>query len=131
MKVLVPNLGSTSLKYQLLDMDVSGGAPTTTERARVLARGKIERIGSEKSLVTTWDADGKATQTTSAISNHRAAVELLNDFLRGGPHPAGIDAVGFKAVHGGPRYRGSFVVDDDLLAAMQEFVPVAPVHNPI
>jgi acetate kinase len=39
--------------------------------------------------------------------------------------------VGFKAVHGGPRYRGSFVVDDALLAAMKEFVPVAPVHNPV
>jgi len=51
--------------------------------------------------------------------------------LSGGASPAGIDAVGFKAVHGGPRYRGSFVVDDDLLAAMQEFVPVAPIHNPV
>jgi acetate kinase len=121
MKVLVPNLGSTSLKYQLLDM----------EGERVLARGKIERIGSGKSLVTTWDAEGKATQTASAIPHHRAAVEKLTDRLRGGSHPAGIDAVGFKAVHGGPRYRGSFVVDDALLAAMKEFVSVAPVHNPV
>jgi acetate kinase len=121
LKVLVPNLGSTSLKYQLLDM----------EDEHVLARGKIERIGSDQTIVTTWDADGKATQTTSAIPHHRAAVELLNDRLRGGAEPAGIDAVGFKAVHGGPRYRGSFVVDDELLAAMEEFVPVAPVHNPV
>ena len=121
MKVLVPNLGSTSLKFQLLDM----------EGERVLARGKVERIGSDPSIVTTWDADGKATQTTSAIPHHRAAVELLNKRLRGGAEPAGIDAVGFKAVHGGPRYRGSFIVDDELLAAMEEFVPVAPVHNPV
>jgi acetate kinase len=121
LKVLVPNLGSTSLKYQLLDM----------EGERILARGKIERIGSDQAVVTSWDADGKATQTTSAIPHHRAAVELLNERLRGGAEPTGIDAVGFKAVHGGPRYRGSFIVDDELLAAMREFVPVAPVHNPV
>jgi acetate kinase len=121
LKVLIPNLGSTSLKYQLLDMDGE----------RVLARGKIERIGSEKAVLTTWDADGKSEQKVTAIPNHRAAIQLLNERLRGGSPPAGIDAVGFKAVHGGPRYRGSFVVDDALLEAMKEFVPVAPVHNPV
>ena len=121
MKVLVPNLGSTSLKYQLLDMDGE----------RVLARGKIERIGSAQAIINTSDAGGKSEQTTAVIPDHRAAIALLVEQLRSGAHPAGIDAVGFKAVHGGPRYRGSFVVDDDLLAAMQDFVPVAPVHNPV
>jgi acetate kinase len=121
LKVLVPNLGSTSLKYQLLEMDGE----------RVLARGKIERIGGAQSVVTTWDADGKPTQHTTAIPDHRAAIQLLIDRLGGGSKPETIDAVGFKAVHGGPRYRGSFVVDDALLDAMKEFVPVAPVHNPV
>jgi acetate kinase len=121
MNVLVPNLGSTSLKYQLIDM----------AGERVLARGKIERIGSAEAAITTWNAAGEPAQTSASIPNHRAAVEFLNQQLRGGGSPAGVDAVGFKAVHGGPRYRGSFVVDDDLLAAMQEFVPVAPIHNPI
>ena len=121
MNVLVPNLGSTSLKFQLINMDGE----------RVLARGKIERIGSAEATVTLWDAEGTQTQTSAAIPNHRAAVEYLNRHRRSGSNPAGIDAVGFKAVHGGPRYRGSFRVDDDLLAAMEEFVPVAPIHNPI
>ena len=121
LKVLVPNLGSTSLKYQLLDMDGE----------RVLARGKIERIGSAQAIVTTWDAEGKPTQHTTAIPDHRAAIQLLIDRLCRGSEPETIDAVGFKAVHGGPRYRGSFVVDDALLDAMKEFVPVAPVHNPV
>lgn len=121
MKVLVPNLGSTSLKYQLLDMDGE----------RVLARGKIERIGSTQAIINTSDAGGKSEQTTAAIPDHRAAIALLVEQLRSGAHPAGIDAVGFKAVHGGPRYRGSFLIDDALLQAMQEFVPVAPIHNPI
>lgn len=121
MRVLVPNLGSTSFKYQLLDM----------EGERVLARGKIERIGSPQASVTTWEGAGKAEQTSAAIPDHRAAIALLVEQLRSGAHPAGIDAVGFKAVHGGPRYRGSFMVDDALLQAMQEFVPVAPIHNQV
>ncbi len=121
MKVLVPNLGSTSLKYQLIDMDGE----------RVLARGKIERIGSLLAIVTTWDAAGKSTQATAAVPDHRAAIQTLLDRLRGGAQPTAVDAVGFKAVHGGPRYRGSFLVTDELLEAMKEFVPVAPVHNPV
>ena len=121
MKVLVPNLGSTSLKYQLIDMDGE----------RVLARGKIERIGSALAIVTTWDAAGKSTQATAAVPDHRTAIQTLLDRLHGGAQPTAIDAVGFKAVHGGPRYRGSFLVTDELLEAMNEFVPVAPVHNPV
>jgi acetate kinase len=121
LKVLVPNLGSTSLKYQLLEM----------EGERALARGKIERIGSSQAIVTTWDAEGKPTQHTTAIPDHRTAIQLLIDRLGGSAKSTTIDAVGFKAVHGGPKYRGSFQVDDDLLAAMKEFVPVAPVHNPV
>jgi len=119
--VLVPNLGSTSLKYQLLDMDGE----------RVLARGKIERIGSAQAVVTTWDVEGNPAQRTTPIPDHRAAIQLLIVRLGRASKPAAIDAVGFKAVHGGPRYRGSFVVDSVLLEAMKEFVPVAPVHNPV
>jgi len=120
MKVLVPNLGSTSLKYQLLDM----------QGERVLARGKVERIGSAEAIVTTAGMDGKSETSTMPIGSHRAAIELLIDRLSG-THGSTIQAVGFKAVIGGPRYRGSFRVDDDLLAAMREFLPVAPVHNSV
>ena len=125
MRVLVPNLGSTSLKYQLLEM----------EDQKVLTRGKIERIGSEQALITTWNAQGEASKSTAAIPNHRAAIQRLIDHLnpamRDGRHASAIDAVGFKAVHAGPDYRGSFLIDNELLAAMQEFVSVAPVHNPV
>ena len=126
MRILVPNLGSTSLKYQLVE----------TEGERVVARGKIERIGSAESPITTWDAiSGNEVKEAGHIPDHRAAVAFLLDKLeRLGP-PAhrkhAVAAVGFKAVHGGPRYSGSFPIDDALLAAMQEFVPVAPVHNPV
>jgi acetate kinase len=120
---LVPNLGSTSLKFQLLE----------TENETVLARGKIDRIGGAESQITCWES-GAAEEWRSAapVPDHRAAIKILVERLSAfGARAGGIDAVGFKAVHGGPRHRGSFLVDDSLLTAMQEFVSAAPVHNPI
>ena len=99
MNILVPNLGSTSLKYQLLEFPSE----------KVLAQGRFERIG----------------QPGGDAADHREAIQrILGTFDR-------VDAVGFKAVHGGPQYRGTFQVDEGLLAAMREFEPVAPLHNAI
>jgi acetate kinase len=125
-RVLVPNLGSTSLKYQLLE----------TENETVLARGKIDRIGGAASQIICWEAgSAQEWRSTAQVPDHRAAIKILVDRLAGLETRAGagggIAAVGVKAVHGGPRYCGSFLVDDDLLAALQDFVPVAPVHNPV
>jgi acetate kinase len=123
-RVLVPNLGSTSLKYQLLDM----------ENERVLARGKIERIGSDRAQITTWDEGGKATKSVSAVADHKAAIQKLIQHLgtlKNINQGNVTDAVGFKAVLAGPGYRGTFLVTEGLLEAMTDFVPVAPVHNPI
>ena len=92
MNLLIPNLGSTSLKYQLLQMP--SGA--------VLSKGRIERV-----------------------SDYREAIRCID--TAGAP----IDAVALKAVHAGPRYRGTFVVDDDVVAALREFLPAAPAHNAI
>ena len=92
MNLLIPNLGSTSLKYQILEMPSE----------RVLARGRLERV-----------------------KDYREAVAAI----RVGDTP--IDAVAFKAVLAGPRYRGTFVIDDAVLGAMQEFLPAVPVHNAI
>src|SRR5690242_14049436 len=124
MRVLVPNLGSTSLKYQLLDMPGE----------QVVARGKIERIGSQEAIVHRETMHGGVLGAASVgnepVADHRAAIQRLIEHVRGGGD-ATIDAVGFKAVIAGPRYRGSFRVDDDLIAAMREFLPVAPVHNAV
>ncbi len=92
MNILVPNLGSTSLKYQLLNM------PAET----VLAKGRLERV------VDYRDAIGQID--TGAAS---------------------IDAVAFKTVLGGERYRGTFLIDDALIAALEEYLPAAPAHNAI
>jgi acetate kinase len=89
--LLIPNLGSTSLKYQVLEMPSE----------RLLAKGRLERV-----------------------TDYRDAI----DQIRAG---APIDAVALKAVHAGPRYRGTFVVDDDVVAALRQFLPAAPAHNAI
>lgn len=92
MNILVPNLGSTSLKYQILQMP---GEQT-------LARGRYERVADYR----------------TAIAGIQAG-------------DTGVDAVAFKAVHGGPRYRGTFLIDDDVVAAQCEFLGAAPLHNRI
>lgn len=120
MRILVPNLGSTSLKYQLFEMDGE----------RVIARGRIEAIGSGQSRLSFRAGDGETVTGVAAVPDHRAAVDTLLEQL-GGLEEDRIDAVGLKTVHGGPRYAGSFAITDDVLEAMQEFSAVAPVHNPI
>jgi acetate kinase len=92
MNILVPNLGSTSLKYQVLEMPSE----------RVLARGRLERVADYRSAIAE---------------------------IRLGPTP--IDAVAFKAVHAGPNYRGAFLIDDGVIAALEEYLPAAPAHNAI
>jgi len=90
--LLIPNLGSTSLKYQILEMP--------SERA--LAKGRLERV-----------------------TDYREAIAQIST---GGTR---IDAVALKAVHAGPKYRGTFVVDDGVVSALREFLPAAPAHNAI
>jgi acetate kinase len=124
MRVLVPNLGSTSLKYQLIE----------TDGESVLARGKIERIGSAECPVTSWDAESQQERKELLhLPDHRAAIKVLQGKLthlnkRG---EKAIAAVGFKAVHGGPCYQGTFLVDDGVLAAMEGMLPAARVHNTV
>ena len=124
MRVLVPNLGSTSLKYQLIEMSDE----------RVLARGKIERIGGGGGVGEEFEGAGASAGDTEKVPDHAAAVKVLLKEVRqlmGRPLDAAIDAVGFKVVHGGPRYRGSFLVTEDLLKALDEYALVAPLHNRI
>ncbi len=99
MRVLVPNLGSTSLKYRLFQFP----------EERQLGAGRMERIGRPGG---------------DAASYGEAAVRVLAE-------TGEVDAVGFKAVHAGPRYRGTFRIDAALLAALREYEPAAPLHNRI
>jgi len=123
MKILVANLGSTSFKYRLLDMDDE----------RQLARGGIERIGSEESRCAV-EIGGTKQERVLQVPDHAEAVRQclsqLTDPASGCLSDASeVSAIGLKAVHGG-RLSGVRRVDQDLLAAMEEMNAVAPAHNP-
>ncbi|NLF09335.1 MAG: acetate/propionate family kinase [Pirellulaceae bacterium] len=123
MKILVANLGSTSFKYRLFDMDGGGQ----------LARGGIERIGSAESRCT-LEIGGRRHELAACVPDHAEAVRCSMEQLTDPAHgcisdAAEIAAIGFKAVHGG-RLSGVRRVTPDVLAAMEDFADVAPAHNP-
>ena len=99
MLVLVANLGSTSFKFKLLDMDAGGD---------VIAKGGYERIG----------------QPGSPYPTHAQVIDVILKDL-----PRRPDAIGFKAVHGGP-ISGAVRVTDEVIAIQEQFADVAPAHNP-
>src|SRR5215472_223130 len=123
MKILVANLGSTSFKYRLFDM----------ADERVLARGGVERIGSEQSRCFV-EAGGRREETTLAARDHAAAVRLCLKQLADPKRaclkdPSELAAIGFKAVHA-QGISGVQRVDERVLAAMEAYNDVAPAHNP-
>ncbi len=123
MKILVANLGSTSFKYRLFDM----------ADERQLARGGVERIGSEVSPCFV-EMGGKKIELKANVADHAQAVRQclaqLTDPQSGCLKDASdVAAIGFKAVHGG-RTSGVQRVTADVLAAMEEMSLVAPAHNP-
>ena len=123
MKILVANLGSTSFKYRLFDMN----------EERQLARGGIERIGSEESPCFV-EIGPERKQLNAPVPDHAVAVrqclEQLTDPESGCLQDASeVAAIGFKAVHGG-RISGVQRISDDVLSAMEQMNQVAPAHNP-
>jgi acetate kinase len=124
-RVLVLNSGSSSVKYQLLDM--SDG------RLR-LAVGLVERIGEETSrLKHTPLTTGESRETNGPIADHDAALkavaeELARDGL--GLDSPELAAIGHRVVHGGRSFTEPTVVDDAVLAEIERLIPVAPLHNP-
>jgi acetate kinase len=121
MKILVANLGSTSFKYRLFDM--------TTEK--VLARGGVERIGSDQSRCFV-EAGGQREEAALAARDHAVAVRLCLRQLADTKclaNPGELAAIGFKTVHA-QGLTGVHRVDDSVLAAMEAFNDVAPAHNP-
>ena len=125
MVILVSNLGSSSFKYKLFDMAADGSSEL------VLAEGAADRIGLGQSAWSVTAGD-KVARGVADLLDHGAAIELhLNELAKIGAITAvdQVDAIGFKAVHGGP-IKEPTLVDDDLLATMEQFADVAPQHNP-
>jgi acetate kinase len=124
MKVLVINAGSSSIKYQLFEMPAE----------KVLAKGLLEKIGEESSKLThIFDSKEHKIQTKAA--DHSAGMKLILDTLVG-PQTgvikdiSEIKAVGHRVVHGGEEFTGSVVINDKVIASIEKFADLAPLHNP-
>ena len=124
MKILVVNCGSSSLKYQLIDM----------KDENVMAKGYLERIGLEGSFLT-HTANGEKHKIEKKISNHEEGMELVVEQLL---HPEygvikdlnEIDAIGHRIVHGGEKFTESVLVDDEVIKGIEDAIKFAPLHNP-
>lgn len=124
MKILVINCGSSSLKYQLIDMSNNG----------VLAQGLVERIGIDGILTQKVDGREKYVVETD-LKDHQIAIDLvlktLIDEKQGVIKSMDeISAVGHRVVHGGEKYSESVLVTDEVLENLQELIKLAPLHNP-
>ena len=124
MKILVLNCGSSSLKYQLIDMKTE----------EVLASGKYERIGEDEAFIT-HKVNGQKIEITHPAKNHEEAIDFT---LKQLIHPEykvvdsldEIEAIGHRLAHGGMKITQSVVIDDDVIAVLKECTDLAPLHNP-
>lgn len=125
MKVLVINAGSSSLKYQLIDM---------TDEA-VLAKGLCDRIGIENSFIKQSRGDEEAVVLNKVLKNHKDAIEavisaLTDEKIGVIKSMSEISAVGHRIVHGGEKFNSSAIIDDKVMDAVRECIDIAPLHNP-
>ena len=126
MKVLVLNCGSSSLKYQLIDMS----------NEEVLCIGLVERIGIEGSILK-QEKDGVEGKLIieQPMKNHQDAIKLVLDGVvdakfGGVKEISEVEAVGHRVVHGGEKFANSVKITDEVMAALEECVELAPLHNP-
>lgn len=120
--VLVLNCGSSSIKYQVVDV-------STADR---LAHGLAERIGEESSRLG-HTAGGRELEWTDPIPDHQRGLETILRALQDtGPDPdaIGLAAVGHRVVHGGERFADPVLIDDTVAETIERLIPLAPLHNP-
>ena len=124
MKILVLNCGSSSLKYQLIDMD----------NEKVLAKGYFERIGHYDSFVT-HKVNGEKYKYDVIARDHGEAIKFVLKQFTDPKYPVvqsldEISAIGHRVVHGGERFKESCVITEDVKKGIEEAVKFAPLHNP-
>lgn len=125
MKILVINCGSSSLKYQLFDMDDKS----------VMAKGLAERIGIEGSILTHKPTGKENAVFEQPMKDHKEALRILMDALVDPvcgviADMSEISAVGHRVVHAGEKFASSVFLTDEVIAALEECIPLAPLHNP-
>lgn len=125
MKILVINAGSSSLKYQLIDM---------TDES-VIAKGNCERIGLDKSFIKGKTCKKQEFKVEVPMKNHTEAFNLVKDYLTSGEYKvidsmSEIAAVGHRVVQGGALFNQSVLVDDNVIEGIKQNCDLAPIHNP-
>ena len=124
MKILVLNCGSSSLKYQLIDM----------ETEEVLASGKYERIGEEEAFIT-HKVNGNKYEIKNPAYNHVDAIKFTLEQLTNPEYKVidsldEIEAIGHRLVHGGEKVSEPVIINDDVVKVLEECSDLAPLHNP-
>ena len=124
MKILVINAGSSSLKFQLIDM----------EDEKVLAKGNCERIGTDGSFIGYKNANGKNKKENVAMPDHKAAFMQVKDALTDSEigvikELSEVSAIGHRVVQGGSIFKKSVIIDDDVINKIEELSALAPLHN--
>ena len=124
MKILVLNCGSSSLKYQLINM----------ETEEVMASGKYERIGEKEAFIT-HKVNGQKIKIDNQAYNHTEAIEFTLKQLTNPEYKViesldEIEAIGHRLVHGGEKISKSVVIDDNVVEVLKEYTELAPLHNP-
>jgi len=125
MKIIILNCGSSSIKYQLVNMP---------EKA-VLAKGLVEKIGLNGSRIKHINIMGQETILDNNIADHQTGMEMVFDILLSEENGclqslSEVDAVGHRVVHGGEDFSGSVPITDEVIAALENCVELAPLHNP-
>ncbi len=125
MKILVLNCGSSSLKYQLINM----------ENEHLMAKGIAERIGIEGSFLKHESESNGKVKIEEAMKDHKDAIRYVLEALVDKEHGAiasmeEISAVGHRVVHGGEKFSGSVIINQDVIDALEECSELAPLHNP-
>ncbi len=125
MKILVLNCGSSSIKYKLFDM-------TTKE---VVTQGGIEKIGLPDSFLKLTLPNGEKKIIEKSIQEHTSGVQFIFDTLTDATYGSvkslnEIEAVGHRVLHGGTKFSGSVLITDDVIAAVEEYCDLGPLHNP-
>lgn len=128
MKILVVNCGSSSLKYQLINMD----------NEEVMAKGICEQIGTNTTFthkVPGQDEKNIIKDPAYKLANHEEAIDLVVKTLTSADRGVissmeEIDAVGHRVLHGGEKFNGSVLVNDAVIEAIKECIPLGPLHNP-
>lgn len=124
-KIFVVNCGSSSIKYQLFNM----------QNEVVLAKGLVERIGMEGSLLKHTPTGKYTVDLPADIPDHAVGIKLIVDTLVNPeygviPDMSEIDAVGHRVVHGGERFADSVLITQDVLKGIEDCAEIAPLHNP-